>query len=409
MSRLEKGKIEDESAPRPLILHVDMDAFFASVEVRSDPRLEGKPVAVGGGPGDRGVVTTASYAARPFGVRSGMSLAEARRLCPRLFVIPVDPVKMIHESLAVLRVLDRFSGTVEPASIDEAYLEMRPVPEGHWEERAVTVAGEVRSAVQETRGLSCTVGAGTNKLQAKMASRRGKPGGVFVVPPHSFLSLFGDRPVEDIPGIGPKTGEALRRDGVVTVADLTRADPDRLRARFGVWGPQLRCGANGEDDRPVLGEGEDPAPKSAGHETTFARDTSDPRYLRATLLLLADRVARRLRRGGYRARTVVVRYTIGRTRGSRQEMFADPVDRPDILAAAAWRLLESVRRGRAVRRLGVAGAGLGESASRWLFAADEKRDSVHRVGDRIRDRFGEARFLPAGALLRGRPAGKKSR
>ncbi len=381
-----------------------MDAFFASVEIRSDPRLSGMPLAVGGGPGERGVVTTASYSARIFGVHSGMSMAEALRLCPHLFVLPVDPPKYVHESLEVLAVLDRFSPRVEPASIDEAYLSFPPVREGAWEEEAARIGHAIRRAILSERGLSCTVGAATNKLQAKMASSLAKPGGVRAVPANRFLDVFGEKLVSEIPGVGPKTGEFLTRLGIITVRDLAEADPRRLREGFGHGVGQLSASARGEDSREVLAAGEEPLAKSAGHETTFAEDVAAAAFLRATTWLLADRVARRLRRHRFLARTVAVRFKVKQERFSRQRSLDEPTDDARVLALIAWDLLEAARRGRALRLLGVAGMALtsGEAAPGFLIEDRRRRDLI-RAGDRIRNRFGEGLLLPAGVFLREEP------
>jgi DNA polymerase-4 len=396
--------VKEKPVLRPLVLHVDMDAFFASVEVRSDPRLTGLPLAVGGGPGKRGVVTTASYPARVFGVHSGMSMAEALRLCPHLFVLPVDPPKYVHESLEVLAVLDRFSPRVEPASIDEAYLSFPPVLEDAWEEAAVGIGAAIRRTILSERGLSCTVGAAANKLQAKMASSLAKPGGVRAVSPRCFLEVFGEKHVSEIPGVGPKTGEFLARLKILTVRDLAETDPGNLREGFGRWAAQLNASARGEDSREVLAAGEEPPAKSAGHETTFAEDVAAAPFLRATTWLLADRVARRLRRHRFLARTVAVRFKVKQQRFSRQRSLDEPTDDARVLALMAWDLLESARRGRALRLLGVAGMGLtsGEEAPRFLIEDRRRRDLI-RAGDRIRNRFGERLLLPAGVFLREEP------
>ncbi len=382
-----------------LVLHVDMDAFFASVEMRSDPRLAGKPLAVGGGPSGRGVVTTASYAAREYGVRSGMSLARALIRCPHLLVLPVNGPKVVHESLMVLRVLDQFSPRVEAASIDEAYLELPPVPDAVWEIEAARAGHRIQQEILRQRGLPCSVGIGVNKLQARMATPLGKPEGVSAIPPGRFLEIFSDRPVSLIPGVGPKTTEILNQEGIRTVGDLasSRVSP----ARSGPWVSFLHDQARGLDDRPVHAEGEEPLPKSAGHETTFSMDTADPRFLRATLWLLADRVARRLRKHGYVARTVVVRFKVGMKRYSRQQVLDHPTDTPWKLSRVAWRLLEESRRGRALRLLGVAGSRLENSAQEeLLFSRERDQRTVLQVEDRIRDRFGEGAILPGTVLLR---------
>jgi nucleotidyltransferase/DNA polymerase involved in DNA repair len=383
-----------------LVLHVDMDAFFASVEVRSDPRLAGKPLVVGGGPGKRGVVTTASYPAREFGVRSGMPLVEALRRCPDLLVLPVDPRKVIHESLTVLAVLDRISSRVEAASIDEAYLSLPAVGGGAWEARAREVGEAVRREIRRARGLPCSVGAAVNKLQAKMTTRLAKPDGLAVLPPDRFGSVFFSQPASTIPGVGPRAGLALEGLGIRTVGDLAGADPAALRACFGRWGELLRGHARGEDPRAVVASGEEPDPKSAGHETTFALDVDDPGTLRAAVWMLADRVGRRLRSGGYAAGTVAVRFKVGRDRMSRQKALAVPTDLTATLALTAWRLLEGARGGRALRLVGVAGCSLVRPPrDESLFPEDRRARGLVAAGDRIRDRFGEKAILPAGVFL----------
>jgi DNA polymerase-4 len=400
-----------------LVLHVDMDAFFAAVEVRSDPRLRGRALVVGGGPGDRGVVTSASYPARAYGVRSGMSLAEARRLCPHLLSLPVDPPKVISASLEVLAVLDRFSPRVEAASIDEAYVEIAlpAIPGtggqdngGLWTDRALGTGEAIRREVLARCGLSCSVGAGVNKLQAKMATARAKPGGVHAVAPGGFLDAFGASPVSAIPGIGPRTTEALAALGVRTVAQLAASEDGVLKEGFGRWAVLLRGQARGLDARPVLRVGEEPAPRSAGHETTFARDVVDPVALRAALWFLADRVARRLRIHGLAARGVVVRFKVGKSRYSRQEPFVHPTAEARRLATAAWRLLEAARRGRALRLVGVAGIRLvPDRSSPPFLPGDVKSARLQEAGDRLRDRYGERAVLPA-AVFPGR-GGKRGK
>jgi DNA polymerase-4 len=377
-----------------------MDAFFASVEARSDPRLSGRRFVVGGGPGKRGVVTTASYAAREHGVRSGMSVAEAIRLCPDLLFVPVDPSKYIHESLRVLDILDRFSRRVEAASIDEAYVEVDPVPAPVWQERALSLASGIQAVIRSERCLPCSVGAGVNRLQAKMMTARAKPAGVGAVPPGKFLEIMGGDPVGSIPGIGPVTQGVLGRLGILSIRDLSSSEPARLRRMFGDGaGPLIRT-ARGEDFRRIFPEG-DRDPKSASHETTFATDTGDLVFLKATACWLADRVARRLRVAGLSARTVQIRYRIGRDRYTRQEKLSEPTGDPGWITRSAVRLIEEHCRGRSLRLLGVAGMGLVRAAQEPLLPGDRRRRELIRTSDRIRDRFGESVLLPAGVFPRG--------
>ena len=382
-----------------MICHVDMDAFFASVEMRSDPRLAGRAMVVGGGPGMRGVVTTASYPARRFGVRSGMPLFQAFALCPRLIVVPVNPAKYIYESLRVLSVLDRLSPRVEAASIDEAYVEF---PERHvdtWVSYARAEGERIKRAIQNACGLTASIGVAENRLQAKMATARNKPDGLTVLEPGTFLETFSDELVSAIPGVGPKTTQALAEAGIRTIGELASAPSPSLRAGFGRWGTLLMAEARGQDPRAGDDIGDTFEAKSASHEITFGRDVGDAQELRATLWMLADRVARRLRRQDLEARTVAVRFKVGQRRYSRQRQLGVPTDEPRIMAREAWELLESARSGRALRLVGVAGAGLQSRRQEELpFSRLRKQRRLLETGDRIRDRFGEDAVLPGGTF-----------
>jgi nucleotidyltransferase/DNA polymerase involved in DNA repair len=383
-----------------MICHVDMDAFFASVEMRSDPRLAGKPMVVGGGPGLRGVVTTASYPARKYGVRSGMPLFQAFSLCPGLIVVPVDPAKYIYESLRVLAILDRLFPKVEAASIDEAYVELPDAALDRWMEMALQEGGRIKQAIQRTCGLTASVGIAANRLQAKMATARNKPDGLTAIEPGRFYELFADALVSAIPGVGPRTTEALQAIGIRTIRDLASAEPRWLRGTFGRWGGMLQGQARGEDPRYSLAIGEEVDAKSASHEMTFARDVGDKAELRATIWMLADRVARRLRRHELEARTVAVRFKIGKRRLSRQRRLDIATDDPRTLAREAWDLLEGSRSARALRLVGVAGAGLQSRRQGALpFEENVKHRRLLEMGDRLRDRFGEDAVLPGGMFF----------
>ena len=280
-------------------------------------------------------------------------------------------------------------------------MELPAVPTEVWEVQARQWAERVRHRVARERGLPCSVGAAVNKLQAKMASTLGKPAGVFALHPSQFLNVFGDQPVSVIPGVGPKTTSALAGRGVRTVEELSRAEPERLQSTFGCWGPQLQAHARGVDDRRLHARNEEPAPKSASHETTFGRDVSQAATLRATIWMLADRVGRRLRHQGFFAQTAAVKFKVGQARYSRQRVLERPTDEARCLALTAWGLLEGSRDHRALRLVGVAGMRLIRSESPApLFPEDRKRQGIIQTGDRLRDRFGEHALIPAGALSR---------
>jgi DNA polymerase-4 len=267
-------------------------------------------------------------------------------------------------------------------------------------EIALREGERMKEGIFSTCGLTASVGIAENRLQAKMATSRNKPDGLTAIAPGRFLDTFADALVSAIPGVGPKTTEALEAIGIRTIRDLASAEPRFLRGTFGNWGAMLQGQARGEDPRYSLAIGEEVDAKSASHEITFARDVGDKAELRATIWMLADRVSRRLRKHDLEARTVAVRYKIGRRRHSRQRRLDIPTDAPRILAREAWELLEGSRSGRALRLVGVAGSGLQSRRQGTLpFAVDVKQRRLLEMGDRLRDRFGEEAILPGGMFF----------
>ena len=272
------------------ILHVDLDAFFAAVEQRDRPELRGKPVIVGGGgPGDRGVVSTASYEARKFGVRSAMPLRTAAALCPHGIFVPVNGRRYQAESRRVMAILRRFTPLVEPVSIDEAFLDVTGT-EALWGP-GETVARMIRQAIVDETQLTISVGVATTKLVAKIASDLRKPDGLVVVAPGTEATFLAPLPIARLWGVGPQMGAALREYGVATLGDLAALPVDLLVRRFGKHGATLHERALGVDDDPVADSG---AAKSISHEHTFEVDTNDADVLERTLLGMADGVAGRL-------------------------------------------------------------------------------------------------------------------
>src|SRR4051794_32278283 len=285
------------------ILHVDLDAFFASVEQRDRPELRGKPVIVGGGgPDQRGVVSAASYEARVFGVHSAMPLRTAGALCPQGVFLPVDGPKYQAVSHEVMAVLRRFTPLVEPISIDEAFLDVTASEAlfGDGE----TIGRRIKEEVSGSVGLTISVGVATTKLVAKIASDLQKPDGLVVVPLGAEAAFLAPLEVRRLWGIGAKTATVLREDGVRTIGDLAELPQDLLVRRFGKMGAVLRDRARGIDPDQV--EGRDPA-KSIGHEHTFDLDTSDRDQIERTLLAMSEGVAGRLRDSGVRASTITVK------------------------------------------------------------------------------------------------------
>lgn len=290
-----------------VIAHLDLDAFFAAVEELERPELRGKPLVVGGNPQSRGVVATASYAARAFGIRSAMSSAEAARRCPDVVFVPPRMALYSEYSGAVWRTVREVVPIVEQVGIDEGYLDLGSVdPDPR---RARDVAEAVQAAVRVGTGLSCSLGVASCKVVAKVASDRRKPGGLTVVPPGREAAFLAPLDVRTLPGIGPRAEERLRSAGIATIGDLAALDDETIAVLLhGKAGLMLRDRARGIDPRPLETSVER---ISIGHEETFERDISDPSLLHAELRRMSERVAARLARKGDAARTVTtkVRYT----------------------------------------------------------------------------------------------------
>ncbi|PYQ45646.1 MAG: DNA polymerase IV [Acidobacteria bacterium] len=394
------------------ILHVDMDAFYAAVEQRDRPELRGRPVIVGadprGGRG-RGVVATASYEARRFGVGSAMPISQAFRACPQGAYVRPDMEKYAAVSKEVMEVLRQFTDAVEPVSIDEAFLDVtgsrRLFATSGRPATGEDIARSLKAAIRERTQLTASVGVAPSKMVAKVASDMRKPDGLVVVAPGTEAAFLAPLPVRRLWGVGPKMEEVLLKIGVRTIGELATCDPARLRRRLGTHGHDLVQLAPGIDDREVVSEGEDA--KSVGQEHTFGADTADRERLRTTLLELCDAVARRLRQHGVRARTVTLKYRDEDFHTStRAKTLAAAVDSGDALFEAAWRLFRGVHGRRKVRLLGVSASGLAGPAQMPLFAAaPPSRSDVAR--DLVEQRFGagtltRASLLAAEAL---RPAG----
>ena len=340
------------------ILHADLDAFFASVEQLDNPELQGRPVVVGGPPEARGVVAAASYEARRFGVRSAMPMSRALRLCPQAVQVSPRFDRYAEVSRLVMAIFRDVTPLVEPLSLDEAFLDASESAIGgaaHGGPHGL--ARELKRRVKEETGLTVSIGVGTNKTVAKIASDMGKPDGLVVVAPGQEASFLAPLPVRSLWGVGPRAEEALAEMGIRTIGELARADAAALTARFGVRGQWLHSMANGLDDRPVETEHER---KSVGAENTFPHDLSDGPELRQVLSRVAQDVARRLREKGVKARTVVLKLRFSDFRTiTRQTSLAEGVDSAHQLTAAAGALLDKAARpGDRFRLLGIHGANL---------------------------------------------------
>ena len=379
------------------ILHVDLDAFFAAVEQRDNPALRGKPVVVGGGgPNDRGVVSTASYEARVFGIRSAMPLRTAGALCPHAIFVPVDGKKYAAVSKQVMEILRRFTPQLEQLSIDEAFLDVTGTEGlfGSGEE----VARQIKQAVNAETQLTISVGMASNRLVAKIASDLRKPDGLVVVPVGTEREFLAPLEIERLWGVGASTRRALADYNIRTIGDLAALPPDVLIRRFGQHGASISARARGVGDTVV---GHDDAAKSISHEHTFDVDTDDWALMERTLLALSEGVGTRLRTSGVLASTVAVkiRDTDFRTI-TRQRTLSDPTDLTDVIWRAAINLTRKETRGMRVRLLGVAATGLTEQTQTTLFADDENRQRrAVEATDALRKRFG-SKSIQRASLLR---------
>lgn len=374
------------------MLHVDMDAFFTSVEQLDHPEWRGLPVVVGGSPTRRGVIAAASYEARKFGVRSAMPAARAAQLLPPNAVWARGHFDRYAEmSERVFAIFDRYSPDVQGASIDEAYLDVTPGDHG---EHPVAVARAIQAAV-DALGLTCSIGVASNKVVAKVASDRDKPHGITVVEPGSEAAFLAPLDIAVMPGIGPATQSRLRTLGIRTLGELSTLDDATAAAVFGAHGASAVRRARGVDTRPVRERG---AVKSVSNERTFAEDIRDPADVRDALAGLAEHVALRLRRKGLRGRTVHLKLRFGDfTTRTAQETLEHTTDSTSEITTVISRLLaDQWAPGVGIRLLGVGVSGFGSGAQQLGLLSPVGEDeggrtrAVERALDDVRAKFGDA-------------------
>jgi DNA polymerase IV len=378
------------SEPRA-ILHVDMDAFFASVEQLDDPALRGRPVLVGHD-GPRGVVAAASYEARPFGCHSAQPMAVAKRLCPHAAIVPGRFWRYREMSAAVFRVFGEFTPVIEPLSIDEAFLDVTGSvrvlgsPE--------SMARRLKERVRAETGLTASVGVAPNKFLAKLASDMDKPDGLTIVRPEDVDRLLAPMPVGRIFGVGPKTAQRLEGIGIRTIGDLRRIALDVLRRRVGdAEAERYKALAHGLDDRPVV---PDEQAKSIGQEQTFGVDLPHVGEVRDVLLEQTEQVAARLRKHGLRARTVTVKIRFGDFQTiTRRCTLPQPTDTTTDLWQAARGQFDRWAQSsfQPVRLIGVAAGGLASAAGQMELFADPNAERQRRIDsavDQINQRFGKS-------------------
>lgn len=388
--------VAHRNRPSEPILHVDLDAFYASVEVLKDPSLAGKPVVVGS-PGPRGVVMSASYLARARGLHAAMPSMRARRLCPEAVFVPPDFESYKAYSNRFREVLVAHSPAVEPLSLDEAFLDVSGATLlfGSPSE----IAQRIRTTVQRELALTASVGVGPNKLLAKLASTRAKPDGLLVVPAGQISAFLDPLPVGALWGIGEKTADTLGRLGIRTIADMARTPAAILERVLGESRARdLRSLAEGHDDRPVIPW---EAPKSVSHEETYPRDLDDPEEILREILSLSHRVAARLRADGFRARTITLKLRLPSfSTLTRSRTLPSATDTGSDLYHVARELLLCLPPGRRrFRLIGVAATGLQPSGAQQVaLVRDGRWQDAERALDRVERRFGRGAALPATLL-----------
>ena len=383
-----------------MIIHVDMDAFYASVEERDRPELKGKPVIVGGTPEQRGVVAAANYVARQFGVHSAMPSATAYRLCPQAIVLPGRLDYYAEISRQIREIFHRFTPLVEPLSLDEAFLDVIGC------ERlfgpAESIGHQIKEAIRREVDLIASVGVAPNKFLAKIASDLEKPDGFVVVDPNGILEFLNPLPVERLWGVGRQASKVFQGLGVKTIGQLRGLSPDILKCRFGSHGEHLWELAHGIDQRPVVPDRE---AKSISNETTFATDLDDQEVLLAWLLELTEQVARRLRQQNLKGRTVEIKVRFADFRTiTRSRKLPEPTNSTNDLWQAAKELFctRLPKQHLQVRLLGMGVSDIDRSGLRQTQLFDEgdrgKHSRIDEVGDQVRERFG-SKALSRGSAL----------
>jgi DNA polymerase IV len=395
---LSSGSAQEER----VVALVDMNAFFAQVEQINNPALRGKPVLVGGNPKKRTIVAAASYEARPFGIKSGMSYYEALRLCPQAVIVEGNTSKYLDYCYRIVGVLRDFTDVVEAFSIDEAFLDLTHVqnlfgaPE--------TIAEKIKNRLYEELGLKCSVGIGPNKLVAKLASNWQKPDGLTRIWPDELPHVLWPFPVEELIGVGRHMRKRLNALGITTIGNLANYDAAILKRKFGIYGELLHQWAHGIDDAPV-----DPGVfltvKSMGHSYTLPYDTDDTETIRWFIFWLADRVARRLRRDGYHGRTVTLAVRNSEMHGfSRSRTIPHSTCSGHTLCDVALDLFEkNVPHGLKVRLIGVGLSNLERDRPLQLTLDGETRNRrVLEAMDTVKDKYGDSAITFA--TLVGQPS-----
>jgi DNA polymerase-4 len=384
-----------------IVLHIDMDAFYASVEQMDHPELRGKPVIVGGS-SNRGVVSAASYEARKFGVRSAMPIFQAKKRCPQGIFVPVRMGRYKEMSDRVMEILEKYSPVVEQVSIDEAYLDLTGLERLHGSPEQI--ARRIKEEIRRSTSLSCSVGIAPNKFLAKVASEANKPDGLTIIPNREAEKVARRLPVGKVPGVGKKSVDRLEKLKVTLLGDLFAVPEASLLKVAGKFAHTLLQFARGRDDSPVVSHTD---AKSISSEETFEEDTNDFEVLRKELLLQAEEVGRRLRRNGIKGSTVTLKLRRADfVRITRSLSFSEATDSTKTLYEHGLRLLEAVNLSEKYRLIGLAVSGFGKalSQSEQLNLFDRKKAGqgswrdVEKAMDSITEKFGRE-AIKRGSLM----------
>jgi len=382
-------------------MHVDQNAFFASVEQAANPELRGKPIAVVGGHG-RTVITTSSYEARAKGVKTGMAIWEGKRTCPELIIVVGDNKKYTHTSTGINEIFRDYTPEVEAFSIDESWLDVTHSLSIFGS--AENIAYQIKARIKHLFGITCSIGIAPNKLLAKLASDMQKPDGLTVIDPDNVSRILEQMPIKDLCGIGRKMQRHLNMMSIYTCGELGRCDEARLTRKFGIIGKRLKDMGRGIDSSPVVQFADEGDVKSVGHSRTLERDIDDPEEIRRFLLQLSEMVGSRARRYNVSGRTIhlYVRYADFFSSWGKQSTLKSYINLSDEIYLAALGILDTVELEQPVRLLGISLRNLKHQAEQLpLFEEDRKKLFATQAMDIINDRFGTM-SVTFGSLLPGK-------